>query len=70
VGRWAGGGGRSRLGRLCHVVKGKKRKGCWAGPCGKKRTEGKRKERVGQAKREREGEKEIHSNTFELEFEI
>jgi hypothetical protein len=44
----------------------KKRKGCWAGPCGKKRREGKKKEGVGRAKREKEGEKEMHLNAFEF----
>jgi hypothetical protein len=38
------------------------------------RKEGKSKEekkrRVGRAKREIEGEKELHSNAFEFEFEI
>jgi hypothetical protein len=52
------------------VERKKKRKGCWAGPCGKKWREGKKKEGVGWAKRERKGEKEMHLNAFEFEFEI
>jgi hypothetical protein len=31
---------------------------------------GKKKERVGRAQRGKEGEKELHSNAFEFEFEI
>jgi hypothetical protein len=34
------------------------------------RREGKKKEGVGRAKREIEGEKEMHLNAFEFEFEI
>jgi hypothetical protein len=34
------------------------------------KREGKQKERVGWAQREKEVEKELHSNTFEFEFEI
>jgi hypothetical protein len=62
--------GRRGLDRLGRAMERKKRKGCWAGPCGKKRREGKKKEGVGRAKREREGEKEMHLNAFEFEFEI
>jgi hypothetical protein len=51
-------------------VKKKKKKAGWAGPCGRKRREGKKKERVGWATREREGEKEIYLNAFEFKFEI
>jgi hypothetical protein len=31
---------------------------------------GEEKERVGRAQREKKGEKELHSNAFEFEFEI
>jgi hypothetical protein len=51
VGRWAregSSGAAAGLGRA--VERREKRKGCWAGLCGKKRREGKRKERVGRAK--------------------
>jgi hypothetical protein len=50
----------------------KKGKGCWAEPCGRKGREGKRKERVGRAKRERGGEKEniqMHLN-LNLKFKF
>jgi hypothetical protein len=64
---WAFGPGkeeRSRLGRLVHAGrKGKKEKPGWAGPCRRKGREGeKKKDRVGRAKREKEGEKEMHLN--------
>jgi hypothetical protein len=64
----------------------KKERRSWAGPRGGKKKgrekgqvglgrkeekrEGKRKERVGRAQLEKEGEKELHSNAFEFELEI
>jgi hypothetical protein len=66
-------GGRERRGErpagLGRVVK-KKEKASWAGPCERKGRKGKKKERVGQAQREKDGEKEMHSNIFEFKFKI
>jgi hypothetical protein len=57
-------GGLARLGEEVKQARpagpaGRKEKnnGCWAGPCGWKGVEGKKKERVGRAQREKEGEK-------------
>jgi hypothetical protein len=67
---WAVGPGkeeRSRLGRLGRLGREgrkeeKKEKADWARSCRRKGREGKKKEKVGRAKRDREGEKEMHLN--------
>jgi hypothetical protein len=54
------------------VQEGRKEEGKagWAWATWKKKREVKEKERVGRAQRGKVGEKELHSNIFEFEFEI
>jgi hypothetical protein len=82
LGRWAGreGGGAARWAG----PRGEKNKAGWPGLAGGKEERGKReggpagprgekekgRRKMGRAKREREGGKEMHSNAFEFKFEI
>jgi hypothetical protein len=71
VGRWAGEEGASSCWAGPRGEENReKRKTGWAGPCRKKERKGKKKERVGRAQREKEGEKEMHFNAFEFKFKI
>jgi hypothetical protein len=49
---------------------GRRRKGGLGLGCKGKKREEKEKGRVGRAQLEKEGEKQLHSNTFEFEFKI
>jgi hypothetical protein len=46
-----------------------KEKGQVGPGCKEEKREGKRKERVGRDRLEKEGENELHSNAFEFKFE-
>jgi hypothetical protein len=71
VGRWAG---ERRRGTGCWTgprgEEREERNAGWAWATWKKKREGKEKDKVGRAQREKEGEKELYPNAFDFEFEI
>jgi hypothetical protein len=66
---WACSIKRGRATQLGHVGRDKKKKAGWAGRCGRNNKKEEEEKEMGQAKREREGEK-MHSNAFEFDFKI
>jgi hypothetical protein len=68
--RAGGGGEQAGPAGPCEEDSKERRKDVWAWAAWKKKREGKKKERVGRAQRENEGEKELRSNIFEFELKF